>query len=62
MRNAPLLLHNLNNGKFDLAPIEGTRLVSVSAGHGALRGDVFNGGRIDASIHNLQRQIEGTHR
>ena len=50
----PLLYHNLKNGKFDLVPaVEGTGLATVSVGRGAAFGDIFNDGKIDVVINNM---------
>jgi len=50
----PLLYHNLKNGKFELIPaVEGTGLATVSVGRGAAFGDIFNDGKIDVIIDNL---------
>ena len=50
----PLLYHNLKNGKFDLVPaVEGTGLAEVSVGRGAAFGDIFNDGKIDVIINNM---------
>jgi hypothetical protein len=50
----PLLFHNLKNGKFELAPaVEGTGLAVVSVGRGAAFGDIFNDGKIDVVINNM---------
>jgi hypothetical protein len=50
----PLLYHNLKNGKFDLMPaVEGTGLAVVSVGRGAAFGDIFNDGKIDVIINNM---------
>jgi len=50
----PLLYHNLKNGKFDLVPaVEGTGLAMVSVGRGAAFGDIFNDGKIDVVINNM---------
>jgi hypothetical protein len=50
----PLLYHNLKNGKFDLIPaVEGTGLATVSVGRGAAFGDIFNDGKIDVVINNM---------
>ena len=50
----PLLFHNLKNGKFDLVPpVEGTGLAVVSVGRGAAFGDLFNDGKIDVVINNM---------
>lgn len=50
----PLLYHNLKNGKFALVPaVEGTGLAAVSVGRGAAFGDIFNDGKIDVVINNM---------
>jgi enediyne biosynthesis protein E4 len=50
----PLLYHNLKNGKFALVPaVEGTGLSVVSVGRGAAFGDLFNEGKIDVVINNM---------
>ncbi len=50
----PLLYHNLKNGKFSLVPaVEGTGLAVVSVGRGAAFGDLFDNGKIDAVINNM---------
>jgi enediyne biosynthesis protein E4 len=50
----PLLFHNLKNGKFEIAPaVEGTGLAVVSVGRGAAFGDIFNDGKIDVVINNM---------
>jgi hypothetical protein len=50
----PLLFHNLKNGKFALVPaVEGTGLAKVSVGRGAAFGDLFNDGKIDVVINNM---------
>ena len=49
-----LLFHNLKNGKFELVPpVEGTGLAAVGVGRGAAFGDLFNDGKIDVVINNL---------
>jgi hypothetical protein len=50
----PLLFHNLKNGKFELIPaVEGTGLAVVSVGRGAAFGDIFNDGKMDVVINNM---------
>ncbi len=52
----PLLFRNLKNGKFQLVPaVEGTGLAEVSVGRGAAFGDIFNDGKIDVVINNVDR-------
>jgi len=49
-----LLFRNLRNGKFELVPaVEGTGLAVVSVGRGAAFGDIFNNGKIDVVINNM---------
>lgn len=50
----PLLFHNLRNGQFELVPaVEGTGLAETAVGRGAAFGDLFNNGKIDVVINNL---------
>jgi len=50
----PLLFRNLHNGKFELVPaVEGTGLATTCVGRGAAFGDLFNEGKIDVVINNL---------
>jgi enediyne biosynthesis protein E4 len=50
----PLLYHNLKNGKFEVVPpVEGTGLAAVTVGRGAAFGDIFNDGKIDVVINNM---------
>ena len=50
----PLLFRNLKNGKFEQVPaVEGSGLASVSVGRGAAFGDLFNDGKIDVVINNM---------
>lgn len=52
----PLLFHNLKNGTFELMPaVEGTGLATVSVGRGAAFGDIFNDGKIDVVISNMDQ-------
>ncbi len=51
-----LLFHNLKNGRFELVPaVEGTALAVVSVGRGAAFGDLFNDGKIDVVINNMDQ-------
>ena len=48
------LFHNLKNGKFAEVPaVEGTGLAEVSVGRGAAFGDIFNNGKIDVVVSNM---------
>ena len=50
----PLLFQNLKNGKFELVPgVEGTGLAEVIVGRGAAFGDIFNDGKIDVIVNNM---------
>lgn len=50
----PLLFHNLKTGKFGLVPaVEETGLAVVIPGRGLAFGDLFNDGKIDAVINNI---------
>jgi len=50
----PLLFRNLRNGKFEFMPaVKGTGLATVCVGRGAAFGDLFNNGKIDVVINNL---------
>ncbi len=50
----PLLYHNQRNGTFAPVPaVEGTGLAEVAVGRGAAFGDLFNDGKIDVVINNL---------
>lgn len=52
----PLLFHNLKDGKFELVPaVKGTALASVFTARGAAFGDLFNDGKIDVVINQLDR-------
>jgi len=50
----PLLFHNLDGNSFDLIPpVVGTGLAVVIPGRGAAFGDLFNDGKIDVVINNM---------
>jgi len=50
----PLLFHNLHNGKFEvIPPVKGTGLASLFTARGAAFGDLFNDGKIDVVINQL---------
>ena len=50
----PLLFRNMRNGTFELVPaVEGTGLAAACVGRGAAFGDLFNDGKIDVVINNL---------
>ncbi len=50
----PLLFRNLHHGTFEVMPAtEGTGLAEVFTGRGAAFGDLFNSGKIDVVINNL---------
>ena len=50
----PLMYHNLKSGKFELMPaVEGTGLAAVTVGRGAAFGDIFNDGKIDVILNNM---------
>jgi hypothetical protein len=51
-----LLFHNLHDGHFEVVPaVEGTGLAVVSVGRGAAFGDLFNDGKIDVVISNMDQ-------
>ncbi len=50
----PLLFHNLKNGKFEVVPaVEGSGLAKLMVGRGAAFGDIFNDGKIDVIVNNM---------
>jgi hypothetical protein len=52
----PLLFHNDKHGHFDLVPaVTGSGLATVSVGRGLVVGDLFNNGKIDVVIANMDQ-------
>ncbi len=52
----PLLFRNMKNGHFDVVPaVEGSGLATVSVGRGLAIGDLFNDGKIDVVISNMDQ-------
>jgi hypothetical protein len=50
----PLLFHNLRNGKFEVVPaVAGTGMAKLMTARGAAFGDLFNDGKIDVVINQL---------
>jgi hypothetical protein len=50
----PLLFHNLRDGKFEVVPpVKGTGLAAVFTARGAAFGDLFNDGKIDVVVNQL---------
>ena len=50
----PLLFHNLKGGKFEVVPpVKGTGLALTATGRGAAFGDLFNDGKTDVVINQL---------
>jgi len=67
-RQRPLLFHNLRGRTFALVPaVEGSGLAIVTSARGAAFGDLFNDGKIDVVINNLDgppsllRNVHGDH-
>ncbi len=54
MAERPLLFRNVRGGKFELVPaVKGTGLADVITARGAAFGDLFNDGKIDVVMNNL---------
>jgi hypothetical protein len=52
----PLLLHNLHGRSFEeVPPVKDTGLAIVTSGRGVAYGDLFNDGKIDVVINNLDQ-------
>ncbi|MGI8960872.1 MAG: CRTAC1 family protein [Bryobacteraceae bacterium] len=52
----PLLFHNMGGKRFEVVPpVKGTGLAALLTGRGAAFGDLFNDGRIDVVINQLDR-------
>src|SRR5450759_3120258 len=52
----PLLFHNLKNGKFEVVPaVKGTGLAELVTSRGAAVGDLFNDGKMDVVINQIDR-------
>ena len=50
----PLLFRNLRDGKFEVVPaVKGTGLAALMTGRGAAFGDLFNDGKIDVVVNQL---------
>ena len=52
-KQRPLLLHNVKGKLAFVPPVENTGLAKVATGRGMAFGDLFNDGRIDVVINNL---------
>lgn len=53
-RQRPLLFHNRNGKGFDLiSPVENSGLAVLASARGAAFGDLFNDGRVDVVVNNL---------
>ena len=52
----PLLFHNLKDGKFEVVPpVKDTGLAEILTARGAAFGDLFNDGKIDVVVNQLDR-------
>jgi hypothetical protein len=52
----PLLFHNVKGGKFELVPaVKGTGLAEILTARGAAVGDLFNDGKLDVIVNQIDR-------
>lgn len=52
-KQRPLVFHNLNGKFVAVPPVEGTALATVGVGRGLAIGDLFNNGKLDGIINNM---------
>ena len=54
----PLLFHNEHDGKFtEVPPVKGTALGEIVSGRGAAFGDLFNDGKVDVVVSQMDRPL-----